>query len=164
MSAIKIHSTSDVQLYYHTCKIFFYARKWNVKVPEMQGVRTPSPMTMEVPSMVANSKKYFEKWLFSSFDLSLDALFKLLLGNSILKVDTSRSSTSWLGIKPTFAYRHIREYNANVPPVEINQCYCTFNHLYTRRWWLISSIKCNSYVIYNSQSTCYISVTWLHCL
>nr|GMN31763.1 hypothetical protein TIFTF001_041632 [Ficus carica]GMN32517.1 hypothetical protein TIFTF001_041748 [Ficus carica] len=48
----------------------------------MQGVRTPSPMTMEVPSMVANNKKYLADLLFSSLDLILDARFRLLLGNS----------------------------------------------------------------------------------
>lgn len=48
----------------------------------MQGVRTPSPMTMEVPSMVANKRKNFANRLFSSLYLRLDALLRRLLGNS----------------------------------------------------------------------------------
>ena len=51
-------------------------------IPEMQGVRTPSPMTMEVPSMVANKRTSLEKWEFSSLDLRQEALFISLLGNS----------------------------------------------------------------------------------
>ncbi|GMN31761.1 hypothetical protein TIFTF001_041633 [Ficus carica] len=34
----------------------------------MQGVRTPSPMTIEVPSMVANNKKYLADLLYSQAD------------------------------------------------------------------------------------------------
>jgi hypothetical protein len=61
--------------------------------PEMQGVRTPSPITMEVPSIVANRRKSLANLLFSSLDLSFDALRKRLLGNSSWKLETSRSST-----------------------------------------------------------------------
>jgi hypothetical protein len=39
-----------------------------------------------------------------------------LLGNSSWKLETSRSSTCWLGSRPTLAYRHISEYKAKVPP------------------------------------------------
>lgn len=86
--------------------------------PEMQGVRTPSPMTMEVPSTVANKRRNLANVLFSSLDLSLDALSSLVLGSSNRKLETSLSSACWLGIIPTLAYRHIREYKANVPPAE----------------------------------------------
>lgn len=55
----------------------------------MQGVRTPSPMTMEVPSMVMIKRKNLANWLFSSLNLSFEALRKRLLGNSSLKLDTS---------------------------------------------------------------------------
>lgn len=86
----------------------------------MQGVRTPSPMTIEVPSIVMIKRKNLAKWLFSSWDLILDALLRLLVGNSSLKLDTPQSSACWLGIKPTLAYRHISEYKANVPPEQIS--------------------------------------------
>lgn len=86
--------------------------------PEMQGVRTPSPMTMEVPNKVAKSKKTLANWLLSSLDLSLDASFSRLLGTSSLKFETSESSACWLGVKLIFACRHKREYSANVPPTQ----------------------------------------------
>lgn len=82
----------------------------------MQGVRTPSPITMEVPSMVANNKKNLVKLLLSRLDLSFDAIFCLLLGMFNRKLETSLSSACKLGINPTLAYRHMREYKANVPP------------------------------------------------
>lgn len=82
----------------------------------MQGVNMPSPITIEVPSMVANKRRYLEGLLFSSLDFSPEAIFRCLLGNSILKFDTSLSSGCSLGVNPTFAYRQIKEYNANVPP------------------------------------------------
>lgn len=85
----------------------------------MQGVRTPSPMTMEVPSMVAKSRKNLANLLFSSLDFSFVALRRRLLGNSSWKLETSWSSACWLGIRPTLAYLHISEYKANVPPANV---------------------------------------------
>lgn len=53
-----------------------------INKPEMQGVSTPSPISMEEPSMVTNKRKNLAKWLFSSLNLSHDALFRRLFGNS----------------------------------------------------------------------------------
>ena len=89
----------------------------NIEQPEMHGVRTPSPITIEVPSIVANKRKYLANLEFSSLDLTFDALFRLLLGNSSWKFETSLSSACSFGVNPTFAYRQISEYNANVPPI-----------------------------------------------
>ena len=36
-------------------------KKKREKGPEIQGVRTPSPITMEVPSIVANRRNTFAK-------------------------------------------------------------------------------------------------------
>lgn len=57
------------------------AKKKNF-VPEMQGVSTPSPMTIEVPSRVMNNNKYFANLLFSNVDFTLEARRNLLLGKS----------------------------------------------------------------------------------
>ena len=102
----------------------------------MQGVRTPSPITMEVPSIVANNRKNFAELLFSSLDLSFDAICSLLLGSSNRKLETSLSSACWLGINPTLAYRHIREYKANVPPENYPEC---LKEVYSRLNGLFSS-------------------------
>lgn len=51
-------------------------------------------MTIEVPSIVAINKKNLANELFSSFDLSHEALLRRLLGNSSLKLDTLLSSAS----------------------------------------------------------------------
>ncbi|PHT38607.1 Potassium transporter 5 [Capsicum baccatum] len=83
-------------------------------VPEIQGVRTPSPITMEVPTIVAISRKNFANSLFSSADLRHDALRVRLSGTSSLKFDTSVSSAVVLGSNPTLEYRHINEYKAKV--------------------------------------------------
>lgn len=72
----------------------------------------PSPMTIEVPSMVANKRKYLANWLFSNLDLSIDSPD----GMGSWKFETSLSSASSLGVNPTLAYRQMSEYNANVPP------------------------------------------------
>ena len=45
--------------------------------PEMQGVRTPSPITMEVPSMVTIKRMNLAQGLFSKKDLIPEALFVL---------------------------------------------------------------------------------------
>ena len=82
----------------------------------MQGVRTPSPITMEVPSIVASNKKYLANLLLSNLDFKFDARFVRLVGSSSSKLETFLSSACSLGVNPTFAYRHTREYNANVPP------------------------------------------------
>lgn len=49
-------------------------------VPEMHGVRIPSPMTIEVPSIVINNNKYLANGLFSSKDLTVEARLNLLPG------------------------------------------------------------------------------------
>lgn len=77
-----------------------------INVPETHGVSTPSPITIEVPRIVAKSKTNFANLLFSNMVLILGALLIPLLGNSSWKVDTSLSSASWFGIKLTFACRH----------------------------------------------------------
>lgn len=48
----------------------------------MQGVSTPSPMTIEVPSRVMNNNKYFANLLFSNVDFTLEARRNLLLGKA----------------------------------------------------------------------------------
>lgn len=54
------------------------------ELPEMEGVKMLSPMTIEVPSMVTSNKKILANWLFSKLDLSTEASFNRLLGNSSL--------------------------------------------------------------------------------
>lgn len=51
-------------------------------VPDMHGVRIPSPSTMEVPSMVMNKMEYFIVWFFSSMDFTKDALLSRRFGTS----------------------------------------------------------------------------------
>ena len=78
-----------------------------------------SPIAMEVPSMVMNKIKYFSIWLLSSIDLIKDALLSRQFGTSSWQLDTSLSSTCWLGVKLTLAQRHMREYRAKVSPATI---------------------------------------------
>ena len=76
-------------------------------------MRTPSPISMEVPSIVAkaNNSRCLANLLFSNLDLSHSALCVRRFGNS-----ESQPSACWFGIKLTLAFRHKREYMANVPP------------------------------------------------
>lgn len=76
----------------------------------------PSPMTMDVPSMVMNKRKCFANWLFSMTDFTAEARLSRRFGTSSWKLDTSLSSACWFGVRPTLAYRHMREYKANEPP------------------------------------------------
>lgn len=85
-------------------------------IPEIQGVRIPSPITMAVPSMVKIKRKYLANIVLSRAVFIFEALSERLFGNSSLKLETSPSSACWLGIKPTSLCLHINEYNANVPP------------------------------------------------
>ena len=88
-------------------------------VPDMHCVKMSSPIAMEVPSMVMNKIKYFSIWLLSSIDLIKDALLSRQFGTSSWQLDTSLSSTCWLGVKLTLAQRHMREYRAKVSPATI---------------------------------------------
>jgi hypothetical protein len=74
-------------------------------VPDMQGVRIPSPSTIEVPSMVMIKMKYFNIRLFSSRDLTKDAILSRRIGTSSPLLDTCScwSSGCWLGVKLTLA-------------------------------------------------------------
>ncbi|KAK7821625.1 hypothetical protein CFP56_037535 [Quercus suber] len=63
-------------------------------IPEIEGVRTPSPISMEVPSIVANNKQCLANLLFSSLDLSHDALCTRRFGDLIrIKESTPRMSS-----------------------------------------------------------------------
>ena len=77
--------------------------------PEMEGVRTPSPMTQQVPTRATVSSRCFMKWLRSRNSLMRAARLAVRVGKSSWYVDSSRSSGIWLDAKLILAYRHINE-------------------------------------------------------
>lgn len=83
----------------------------------MAGVRTPSPITMQVPSMTTIRRTVCRFLCFSRKALTLG--FRLVSGGlSSLYVETSSSASCRLGSKLTFACRQISEYRTKVPPAK----------------------------------------------
>lgn len=85
-------------------------------VPEMEGVRTPSPMTQQVPMSATASSRCCMNRLRSRNSFSRAARFADRVGRSSWYVDRLRSSGAWLVARLIFAYRQISEYSANFPP------------------------------------------------
>ena len=84
-------------------------------IPEMAGVSSPSPITIQVPRRTKISKAVCNTLCFSSSILTLE-LFFCSGGCSSLYVESASSATCLLGRRLTFACLHIKEYRAKVPP------------------------------------------------
>jgi hypothetical protein len=80
-------------------------------------VRTPSPITMHVPSSTMMRRPTLSDLCFSRSFRTCSPR-SVSGGSTTLYVDTSVSAVCWLRIKLSFAWRHSREYNANVPPAK----------------------------------------------
>lgn len=84
----------------------------------MEGVRTPSPMTQQVPIRATMSKRFCINRLPSKKSLTAAARRAgRAFWRSSWYADRFRSSGPWFVAKLILACRHINEYNANVPPV-----------------------------------------------
>jgi hypothetical protein len=84
-------------------------------LPEIAGVSSPSPITMQVPRRTKISNAVCKALCFSRYILTLELSFSG--GFSSLYVESDSSATCLLGRRLTFACRHINEYNAKVPPI-----------------------------------------------
>lgn len=85
--------------------------------PEMEGVRTPSPMTQQVPTRATMSKRFCINRLRSKKSLTAAARRAgRAFWRSSWYEDRFRSSGPWFVARLILACRHINEYNANVPP------------------------------------------------
>lgn len=70
-------------------KFLFFSNKEGkdfifIYLPDMQGVRMPSPRTMDTPTMVVNNREYLIIRLLSSEVLRAEAIFVLCFGKSNL--------------------------------------------------------------------------------
>ncbi len=90
---------------------------WQI-VPEIAGVRLPSPMTKHVPHRTVMISAFCRNVLFSRIPLIRAARAFLLVGFSSLYVDNSRSAGTCLWARGILACLHISEYNAKVPPAQ----------------------------------------------
>lgn len=85
--------------------------------PEMEGVRTPSPMTQQVPTRATMSKRFCINRLRSKKALTAAARRAgRAFWRSSWYADRLWSSGPWFVARLILACRHINEYNANVPP------------------------------------------------
>lgn len=85
-------------------------------IPDIAGVRMPSPITMLVPRSTTSSSRIRELWCLSKNSFSSTLPLVSLRGSWELQADIS-SSGAWEALKrPTFARRHSIEYKAKVPP------------------------------------------------
>lgn len=96
-------------------KSFFLNKK--IHIPDMAGVSTPSPITIQVPRRTRISKAVCKPLYFSSNNFTLE-LFFFSGGCSIIYVESASSATCLLGRRLTFACLHINEYRAKVPPAK----------------------------------------------
>jgi hypothetical protein len=85
-------------------------------LPEIAGVSSPSPITMQVPRRTKISKAVCKHLCFSRYILTLE-LFFFSGAFSSLYVESASSATCLLGRRLTFVCRQINEYNAKVPPI-----------------------------------------------
>ena len=94
----------------------FNARYVHIYLPDIAGVRIPSPMIMEVPIKTNSNRKVFKDDLLSKVSFMLKALSNSGVGSLSLKLDICSSAGWRFGSMLTFAYLQISEYSANVPP------------------------------------------------
>jgi hypothetical protein len=83
-------------------------------LPDMAGVRMPSPMTRQVPSITTINKIIWVVLEFLSREWTLSCTWPLECVVSL--------SDAAVSFWSTLACRRRREYNANVPPVHISHC------------------------------------------
>lgn len=88
----------------------------HIYLPDIAGVRIPSPMTMEVPIKTNSNRRVFKDDLLSKVSFILKALSNSGVGSLSLKLDICSSAGWRFGSMLTFAYLQISEYNAKVPP------------------------------------------------
>ena len=85
-------------------------------VPDIAGVRMPSPIIIEVPIRTNSKRSVFKDDLFSNESFIFKALSNSGVGSLSRKLDICSSAVWRLGSILTFAYLQISEYSANVPP------------------------------------------------
>lgn len=84
-------------------------------LPDMAGVSSPSPITIQVPRSTKISKAVCKDLCFSRSNFILE-LFLVSGGCSSLQVERASSATCLLGRRLTLACLHIKEQRAKVPP------------------------------------------------
>jgi hypothetical protein len=86
--------------------------------PDIAGVTTPSAITIEVPNRTSINSSFFSIDEVSRRSLIFKDLSSSTEGTFRLKLDIRVSEGSWLGSRLAFAFLHISEYKANVPPAK----------------------------------------------
>jgi len=86
--------------------------------PDIAGVTTPSAITIEVPNKTSINSNFFSIDEVSRRSLIFKDLSSSTEGTFRLKLDIRVSEGSWLGSRLAFAFLHISEYKANVPPAK----------------------------------------------
>ena len=86
--------------------------------PDIAGVTTPSAITIEVPNKTSINSSFFSIDEVSRRSLIFKDLSSSTEGTFRLKLDIRVSEGSWLGSRLAFAFLHISEYKANVPPAK----------------------------------------------
>ena len=116
----------------------FHVKKLFVYVPDIAGVRIPSPIIMEVPSRTNSNKRVFKDDFFSNVSFMFKALFSSGVGSLSLKLEMCSSAGWRFGSIFTFAYLQISEYSANVPPTVETLLYKNWD-LQCLKWTKISN-------------------------
>lgn len=106
----------------------------NTQVPEIAGVSTPSPITIQVPIKARIRSTFCSTLCFSNVDFKLDPKALLLVETTpSLVYSDSSSSASWqLGKELTRACRDNSEYRAKVPPSPLSSALSTINTYFTK--------------------------------
>lgn len=101
-----------------------------IKLPDIAGVKMPSPIIIDVPIRTKSNRSVFRKDLRSNISFMYTALSSSGVGNLSLKLEIYSSAGVRFGRRLTFAYLQINEYNANVPPTTFKKI--TLHHKFER--------------------------------
>ena len=118
MLMIKLHNGKDHWSYDKIKKLTaeVHVKRLHAYVPDIAGVRIPSPITMEAPTRTNTNIRFFKNVFFSRVSFIFKALSSSGVGSLSLKLDIYSSACWRFGSRLTFAYLQINEYSANVPP------------------------------------------------
>jgi hypothetical protein len=89
--------------------------------PDIAGVTTPSAITIEVPKRTSIKSSFFSIDEVSRRSLILKDLSSSTDGTLSWKLVMRVSEGSWFGSKLAFAFLHIREYKAKIPPAKYTE-------------------------------------------
>jgi len=92
MLIIKLHNGKDHRSYDTIKKLLVHVKRLLAYVPDIAGVRIPSPITMEAPTRTNTNIRRFKNDVFSKVSFIFKALSSSGVGSLSLKLDIYSSA------------------------------------------------------------------------